>query len=65
MAADYSTFSTRTLEKMLARAAAGSAEHKVLREELRARGEYSTRRDTGTRLLFGAEQWGGMARRKR
>jgi hypothetical protein len=57
---DYSTFNTRTIEKMLDAAAAGSAEHKALQAELLRREQTKPHKDTKTLLLFEREVWEGI-----
>ena len=58
-----STLTTRTIEKMLDRAAAGSAEHEALQEELRRRA--IPVKDTQTMSLFPDDACGASASRFR
>lgn len=60
---DYSTISTRSLEKMLDRSAAGSAEQEAIQKELRVRGQGVLRPDRDTLLLFKKEMWSSTERR--
>jgi len=60
---DYSSLKTSTLENRLAGAAAGSAEHRALQEELHRRGAGQSRRpDKETGILFGNEAWRNVKR---
>ena len=54
---------TRTIEKMLDEAAAGSAEQKALQEELRRRDLDSHLPDKRTGILFDKTTWGGIRQR--
>ena len=59
---DYWSFSTRSIEKMLSCAAAGSAEHQALQDELARRAKDRPGKDTGTPTLFAQKQWDGLTR---
>jgi hypothetical protein len=52
----YETFSTATLAKLLDRAAAGSAQHRAIQEELHQR-DLAQVKDTQTILLFTGKEW--------
>ena len=55
---NYATLSTRTLEKILGRSAADSAEQKAVQEELRRRAEERPRLGRRrTPLLFNSIVW--------
>ena len=67
-ARDYSKLSTATLVKIQGRSAAGSAEERVIRDELRGRGEDAAPRPGLGRkqpLLFDKQTWSGTREKER